>query len=380
MFVELWGHAFGLASAVLTYNRDPELHQAIMRTLLATPCVHFYDDHLTVDLVHAQGSGQKAYVDLCSITGKVLDKEKHADMHPTFIFTGCEVRLDDVFSQGRMVIAAKPGRLAQVSNLMHNLQTSGICTPAQAATLLGKCGFIGTQLQGRILRYADRPLIERQYSKTKNTAMTARLAWSMIFIEEAFRRLPPKSVLLSAEEPLSVIYSDAAYEPGKPMTFGWVLFQSGQRPRAGYGTVPTEVAAQFKTRKNQIFIGELLGALSAVHTCRSQLHGHRLLHFVDNQGALAALISGFSSQDDCCSVACLYQLIAAEAGIRPWFEYVESEANIADGPSRVGAAWSDSAEAVQISCTMEPARLPDLSRLFNAPPDALGAFSALMHN
>ena len=101
---------------------------------------------------------------------------------------------------------------------------------------------------------------------------------------------------------------------------------------------------------------------------------------MDNQGALAALISGFSSQDDCCSVACLYQLIAAEAGIRPWFEYVESEANIADGPSRAGFAWSDSAEAVQLSCTMEPARLPDLSRLFTAPPDALGAFSSLLRD
>ena len=157
MFVELWGHASGLASAVLTYNRDPELHQAITRTLLATPCVHFYDDHLTVDLVHARGSGQKAYVDLCSITGKMLDRDKHTDMKPTFIFTGCEVRLGDVFTSGNLVIAAKPGRIEQVTSLIRDLQTSEMCTPAQAATLLGKCGFIGTQLQGRILRYADRP-------------------------------------------------------------------------------------------------------------------------------------------------------------------------------------------------------------------------------
>ena len=73
-------------------------------------------------------------------------------------------------------------------------------------------------------------------------------------------------------------------------------------------------------------------------------------------------------------MACLIQLIAAEAGIRPWFEYVESEDNIDDGPSRAGFAWSDSAEAVQFLCAMEPARLPDLSRLFSAPPDALSAF------
>ena len=59
-----------------------------MRTLLATPCVHFYDDHLAVDLMHAKGSGQKADVELCSIAGKVLDTEKHSDTQPTSIFTG----------------------------------------------------------------------------------------------------------------------------------------------------------------------------------------------------------------------------------------------------------------------------------------------------
>ena len=178
---------------------------------------------------------------------------------------------------------------------MVNLHSSGIGTPAQAATLLGKCGFIGSQLQKRILRYADRPLIERQYSKTKNTAMTVRSAWCLMFIEEAFRRLPPKSVPLAADEPLSVICSDAAYEPNKSMTFGWILFLPGQRPRAGAETVPAELAAQLKTRKNQIFIGGLLGSLSSAHTCKDQLQGHRRLHFVDNQGALVALIAGFSS-------------------------------------------------------------------------------------
>ena len=67
MFVELWGHPFGLASSVLIYNRDPELHVAIMRTLLFSPCTHFYDDHLSIDLACAGGSGQLAYSDLCAV-------------------------------------------------------------------------------------------------------------------------------------------------------------------------------------------------------------------------------------------------------------------------------------------------------------------------
>ena len=73
-------------------------------------------------------------------------------------------------------------------------------------------------------------------------------------------------------------------------------------------------------------------------------------------------------------------MAAAQAGVRPWFEYVESEANIADGPSRDGADWGASAEAVQLMCTLEIARLPDLSSLFDAPPSALSTFAALIRS
>ena len=71
-------------------------------------------------------------------------------------------------------------------------------------------------------------------------------------------------------------------------------------------------------------------------------------------------------------------MMAAEAGIRPWFEYVESEANIADGFSRDGLAWRFSREALQLKCTAEDARLPDLSSLLNAPASALGNLTALL--
>ena len=118
MFVELWGHPFGLASAVLTYNRDPELHVAIMRALLFSPCTHFYDDHLTLDLSVAGGSGQHSYAELCRLTGKKLDTEKHSGMAPVVIFTGCSLDLNRVFSSGVMTIGPKPGRLEKITVLI----------------------------------------------------------------------------------------------------------------------------------------------------------------------------------------------------------------------------------------------------------------------
>ena len=92
-------------------------------------------------------------------------------MTPTLQFTGCEIHLEGAFSQASIAIAAKPGRLEQVADTIRSYLASWNCTPIQAATLLGKCGFVGTQLQGRVLRFADRPLSQRQYNKSSDMSL-----------------------------------------------------------------------------------------------------------------------------------------------------------------------------------------------------------------
>ena len=97
-----------------------------MRTLLATPCVHFYDDHLAVDLVHAKGSGQKADVELCSIAGKVLDTEKHSDTQPTSIFTGARFVWTMSSPWGVWLLQPSPADL-------HKCQTSWLTCTARGS-------------------------------------------------------------------------------------------------------------------------------------------------------------------------------------------------------------------------------------------------------
>ena len=66
--------------------------------------------------------------------------------------------------------------------------------------------------------------------------------------------------------------------------------------------------------------------------------------------------------------------MAAAGSARIWFEYVESDANVADGPSRLGMAWEHSPLARTLGCTMVSAALPSLSSLASAPRSALEAF------
>ena len=48
-YIILRGNAFGLASAVLSYNRYPEFLVALMRCIFGATCAHYYDDHVSLD-------------------------------------------------------------------------------------------------------------------------------------------------------------------------------------------------------------------------------------------------------------------------------------------------------------------------------------------
>ena len=204
------------------------------------------------------------------------------------------------------------------------------------------------------------------------------MAASLGFIEEAHRILPPKEVPLDGDVPISVLYSDASFEPGRPVKRGWVLVQQGHRTRAGAGVAPAELQSQFVSRKTHIFIGELLAALAALWQCKELVAGACLIHFVDNQGGLASLVNGFCADEDISAVACLYQFLVAALGISVWFEYIESPANLADGPSRDGMDWEHSREATVLGVKMEELILPGLRSLVGAPADFLSKFSSIL--
>ena len=154
---------------------------------------------------------------------------------------------------------------------------------------------------------------------------------------------------------------------------GWVVFLPDGRRRAGAAIVPPNWVAAFTARQTQIHIGEALAALSVLFVCQDSVAGLRVLHFVDNQAALANLIAGSSSCLDCAAVVVWYQLLTTDAAICPWFEYVESHLNIADLPSRLLLAFAEHPLAKQLGIlTVEEASLPPME---DSPRSSSSSFS-----
>merc|ERR1712086_526228 len=100
--------------------------------------------------------------------------------------------------------------------------------------------------------------------------------------------------------------------------------------------------AGFVRRRQQIGQLEILAALVPYISLGERLTNARCLHYVDNTSAVAALAKGYSGSPDSGRLVHAFHATALGLGCSCYFEYVRSEANVSDMPSRVdlsGRVW-----------------------------------------
>ena len=97
-----------------------------------------------------------------------------------------------------------------------------------------------------------------------------------------------------------------------------------------------ELFARLVPRSTQIAAGEMIALMAQFAFFAEELKGTETIAFCDNLGVVFCAVKGDSSAIDlaCMSRALCMRMLALEVTV--WFEYVESEANIADGGSRCG--------------------------------------------
>ena len=160
----------------------------------------------------------------------------------------------------------------------------------------------------------------------------------------------PRSVFRfkSQARPTVKIWTDACWEPhktdGMPAGVGIVLyfpqytdnkgkFHAGYYTHA-YGDASAAVLEKFMPKKQYIGQLELYAALIAYSTFKQELQGRKVIHWIDNTSALAALIKGYSRVPDSAQIVHAFHSLNLGLKCRVWFEYVNTKANIADEPSR----------------------------------------------
>ena len=79
---------------------------------------------------------------------------------------------------------------------------------------------------------------------------------------------------------------------------------------------------------------ELVGALVPYLSLPMLLRGRRVLHWIDNSSAVAAAVKGYSYAADSARIVHGLHASLLALGVRAWFEYVRTDANVSDKPSR----------------------------------------------
>ena len=87
-------------------------------------------------------------------------------------------------------------------------------------------------------------------------------------------------------------------------------------------------------RKTQIVVCEALAILDSICALREEIRGNELLIFCDNIAVVCALVKGVSNHRDIQGIMSAIHAELASLSCRWWVEWVPTDLNPADGPSR----------------------------------------------
>jgi hypothetical protein len=210
--------------------------------------------------------------------------------------------------------------------------------------LAGKLIFSLYWSAGRFGRAAMQPLFDCHRDRhDPSPPQLDALRASLEFFASTLGQLQPRRFDFAKESlPPVLVWSDAAFEPGAdtPASIGFVVLipgVAGQPDKWLHSSVeiPAAVLASLTERKQYIGQLELLAAVAVYYSLPDVFAGRQVIHFIDNTSALAGLLKGYSSISDSARIVHAFWARVVGLQVDVWFEYVPSEANVADRPSRL---------------------------------------------
>ena len=324
------------------------------------PCGHFYDDVVTVDTDAGRSSAQATLSFIFSLLGFPFAPAKHERLRRANPFLGVVTDFSYAVA-GFVLLRVKEKRRRRLLEELREVRRSGRLTPAHAARLRGKLYFTTCTAYFGVGRPALHAFTARQYARGRGShafALNSELCNSIDFFIALLQKLPPHREPLQpdSQRPL-YIWSDAMWEAltddsgdlvcvvdddGREFYLGdaviaFLCFDplSGVWHTASL-QITLDVIRKLVPRK-KTYIGQLeaLAAACVLETLPADvLRGRAAIFWIDNLAAKFGLQKGYSRVEDSGRIVNAFKVKQASLCLRTWFEYVPSEQNVADLPSR----------------------------------------------
>ena len=345
------GQPFGAGHAVPNFCRVAEWMARLMQRRYNSLVDHFFDDFWAVEPESTIESTMFVLRETFQLLGFSLDPEKAQPPASVCAVLGVLFSTASLRTQKYFLVQAKPTRVQHLKDSVSQVLSSGILSPAQAASIVGKFGFLCSTLFGKVGRCCTGPLRTRQYSVQSTRAIDKSLKQSLELMLKFLDFSPSRRITSKYESPI-ILYTDASDVPHREPqhVVGAVIFDPVTNLlEYSSWNVERRILSHWLPRSNHMGQLELLAAPFAALTWASLLENRSIICFIDNDSAGANLVKGYSKQPDSSALVGEFWLIMASLKANVYIDRVESKSNLADGPSRLdfhlvlalGAQWKE---------------------------------------
>ncbi len=337
-FSQLWGLAFGLESAVVSFNRFPALGIAATRRLTLGLGACYFDDQLALELVQHSDVSRRGLMQIFQKLGAPPQASKSFRPAANRHYLGTSVHVGDVCSLGVVRFQPKSSTREKVKMKLKTCLQQKQMDPDTAGKIRGDLNWLFSQCAGFAGKLAG-PLLAKKQRGTCQALDSEQLHTLTVLLAVVTIAEPRDIPVVDVSQRPTLVYSDASFEHDE-LRLGWVISRPDTRPFGGTCVIPPEIIAEWAPRTQQIFPGESLCALLVPHLHGSQLCDDDVVWFVDNAAAVAALVRTTCAQQDVRNIAQYSQFLHFKYRCRIWFEWIDSRSNLSDGLSRAGLSDS----------------------------------------
>ena len=345
-YCEVWGLNFGLLSAVTTFNRFPRLSVMAARRLMWIVTEHYFDDNDTCEPDTAGDTGQRYLVALSGPTffGFDYDPDQVSPMSGSNEFLGVLSDLSEC-DQGRVFMDVTASRRDKIRALLDEVELARGLSSGLASSIFGKSRFMISPYYNNVGKACLQPIMHREHDHSA-FAIDQPLQDSLDFVRYAADHLPPMEMLVSTPSTSErvVVFVDAEGKKRAGTSppsghVGFVVYHPTKGRCHGFSKVPSglvKLMDRIKVRETYIGQFELIGAivpfLSLPH---DWFRGQHVELWIDNTMAIGGLLKGYSGKPDCARIINMfYFTFASLQAASLWIDYVPTDSNPADTPSR----------------------------------------------
>ena len=344
----------------------------IMARLLLAVITHCVDDVANFEPEETVASCREAFMALCGLLGLTLDLGKSLTPRAEFIYLGLLLLLPSSINRKELCFRVPDARRFKLISQVEDILAKDCLTTGLASSMRGRLYFYSAWFQSSRSYMAE--LAARQYSDGRETRLTFSLTQALLYFrrmlsaEEFLEGIKPHKLFLNRQ--VAWLYTDgmlnnpSAQYPHGEKGIGGVLFPGLLEAPLWYGEHLNPRLQGF----DHIAAIEMYAVLRALRLFSGALQGKAVFMFIDNTHAVGALLrrstmvretasdlarrrrerfpmtlrdhqENFedlepSLRDAMNALARRIWDVIFELDCQVWIEYVWTEVNLADPPSR----------------------------------------------